>query len=94
MFDVTMTSLLSILKKNADLQWNIDQNWIFCQKISKYQNFPNFGLYKKEMTFLTYTLSFKTCCDDIFQNSYFWYCRASPIPLSSDFDGLPYPRVR
>ena len=38
MYDVTIVDFAQI----ADLQWNIGQNWIFCQKSSKYQNFTGF----------------------------------------------------
>ena len=63
------------------------QNWKFYQKCSKYQNLTRFfGLWKKEMTFLTYTVSFKTTQAITFSDSNFLRWQPPP-PLV--FDCLP-----
>ena len=80
----------------GDFQWNKNQNWIFRRKYSKYQNFTGFFFGYKEGN----DVSNIYCRIQDHTMKIFVKILISNIaglhqtPSPSDFDGLPYPRVR
>ena len=72
--------------KIADFEWNIDQNWQFRLKSSKYRKFTGV------LAYYAYTISFKTIQSINFSK---WrlliFSGGNHPPVSAIFDGLPYP---
>ena len=81
--------------ENVDFQRNIGQNWFFAKKFQISEFHPVFTYKKREMVFLTCFVSFRSISWRYFSK---WWLKIfsggnHPLP-PSDFDGLPYPRIR
>ena len=79
----------------CNFQWHIGQNWIFCQKSSKYRNFFGFLLIKEGNDVSNIYCKIQDHTIKIFfKIVIFNIAGLHPTPSPSDFDGLLYPGVR
>ena len=97
---VVMTSWKHVGPENCDILRKICENSKFRYKSSEYQNFTGFLLIcKRKMVIPTYSVSFSIIVCKYFSKwriNVFLKLKSlhQPPPAPSDFDGLPYPRVR